>query len=289
MWEASKPDGITRARRILYGADGCQVKGLHSDPRTPQKDQRRETCLFSDIISSAGLPASELPKILKRASAISFVIFLTTLLSGKAALSVFAALPPLIEYALINKRIYKRAVSFERDYPAFLLSLASAVRTGLDPIVALYRAPELFDDDSELKHELLKTKDNIERGMPEDEALRSFAVTIKHPDINLFRTAFILSRQQGSSLSQCLQRLVRVTRQRQSFRRKMASAIAMQKLSAMGIAACALAIGLFQFITNPTAFSQAMAHPVGFKFFVAGSILMASGILWMLNIARRRL
>ncbi len=183
---------------------------------------------------------------------------------------------------------FRRAEAFESDYPAFLLALASAIRTGLDPVVALCRTEKLFDHDSLLGAELKKSREEIEQGIPEDTVLGTFASNIHHPDIDLFRVAFILSRQQGSSLSPCLHRLVKVTRQRQSFRRKTAAAVAMQRLSAFGIAVCAFATGSIQFLSNPSAFQDALTHPFGSRFILLGAVLMVSGIGWMLFLTRRR-
>lgn len=186
-------------------------------------------------------------------------------------------------------KTFRLAESFESDYPAFLLALASAVKTGLDPVAAFCRTEELFMSGSVIRHELAKSRELLESGRSEEEVLRQFASTVAHPDLELFRTAFILSRKQGSSLAPCLHRLAKVTRRRQSFRRKMASAVAMQRLSAIGIAACASAMGIMQYITNPTAFAQALRDSTGSKALLLGAVLMTSGLSWMFFLTRRRI
>ena len=182
-----------------------------------------------------------------------------------------------------------QAEKFERDYPTLLLSLASAIRTGMDPIVALCEAKNLFDQQSLVARELSALDAEIQRGVGEQEAIRNFASSIDHPDIKLFRTVFLLARKEGSSLGDCLQRLARVTRQRQSFRRKIRSAIAMQKMSALGIGGCTLVIGFIQFSTNTKAFMQAFSHPVGSVMLGLGLALLASGLIWMLKMASAKL
>lgn len=207
--------------------------------------------------------------------------------------SPFAFLPPLITCLMLHldgrRRAFRRAESFERDYPALLLSLASAVRTGLDPFVALCKCEELFSDGSEMKSELRGLVRNVENGASEEESLARFAETIPHPDLKLFRSAFILARKEGASLAETLQRLARVTRQRQSFRRKVRSSVAMQKLSAIGITLCTLVIGLIQGLTNPEALRTAWASPLGSHAIVVGLCLVTSGLLWMLTLTRSRM
>jgi tight adherence protein B len=186
-------------------------------------------------------------------------------------------------------RSFRQAETFERDYTALLLSLASSVRTGKDPLTALTQSTDLFPVESPLHAELGRFRAALGEGATEENAIRSFAAGIPHPDIELFRSALIVSRREGSSLGECLHRLVRFTRQRQSFRRKMRAAVAMQRLSSMGIACCAAVIALMQYLANRRGFAEALAHPLGRKALIAGAMLMTAGFSWMALLTRRRL
>lgn len=192
----------------------------------------------------------------------------------------------LFQFLAFKSAARRRREAFERDYTAMLLSLASAIRTGLDPLVALASDSKNY---FLLTLRFVRSWENYLRTLnevcKEDEAVRKFRQTINHPDVQLFRTAFILARKEGSSLSECLQRLARVTQQRQSFRRKVRSAVAMQKLSAIGIGLCTVAIGGIQFVTNPDALSTAWNHPVGSKLLLVGLGLVGAGIGWMIKMA----
>ena len=202
--------------------------------------------------------------------------------------ALLAILIPGISSLWLRAQIFKRVELFERDYTALLLALASSVRTGLDPLTALLRCGELFDVGSEVQKEIVKLRHRIELGASEDDAIRAFARTIAHPDLTLFRTAFLLSRQHGSSLGECLHRLARVTRQRQAFRRKIRSSVAMQKMSAVGIGGCAIVIGLFQIITNPEAVHEALLHPGGEAALTVGAGLMVMGLGWMFRLTQQK-
>jgi tight adherence protein B len=204
----------------------------------------------------------------------------------------WAAALPLIPLALqfikLKRAARQRSSNFERDYPVLLVSLTTAVRTGIDPLVALLNAYELFEDKSELRREIEHLRRLSEQGVSEDALILEFAQSIDHPDIKLFRTAFSLARKQGSSLGECLQRLVRITRQRQSFRRKIKAALAMQRLSSVGIAVCAVLIGVMQFIANPAGVRSTMEHPFGSKALLLGGGLILFGLVWMTRIARSK-
>jgi Flp pilus assembly protein TadB len=217
------------------------------------------------------------------------VVVIAALVFGNGLLLLLLPEVLLVEFGALQRRAFKRAESFEADYTALLLSLASSIRTGLDPITALLEVQKLFHKDSEVRRQLVLLKKQIEAGDTETKSIREFARDIDHPDLPLFRTAFLLARKEGSSLGPCLERLARVTRQRQSFRRKARAAVAMQKLSALGIVGCCVVIAIIQFLASPEGFMKAANTPLGQKFMGAGIALLAAGTYWMLRIARVRL
>lgn len=237
------------------------------------------------IAKHAGLSQSKANKQLTHTVILFSLILIGALASGRLLLLALLPLFALVQYIMLRSRITRRMLAFERDYAAMLLSLASSIRTGLDPLVALMGLRELFSKGSEVRRELEELVARIEAGAIEEDAVREFGANISHPDIPLFTTAFILARKEGSSLSECLQRLARVTRTRQSFRRKVRSAVAMQKLSSLGIGLCTLVIGVIQFTANPQAIRTALAHPVGEKLIGLGLILVVIGIAWMYRLA----
>ena len=147
----------------------------------------------------------------------------------------------------------------------------------------------MFAEESEVSKAIGKFREMLEAGSSEEEAILNFASDIKHPDIQLFRSAFIMARRHGSSIGECLHRLTKVTRQRQSFRRKTRAAVAMQKLSALGIGGCAVTIALIQYLSNPEALKVAYSHPIGFKLLFLGASLIIAGLAWMMFMVRTRL
>jgi Flp pilus assembly protein TadB len=244
---------------------------------------------FGELLYFSGRDSNYLRLVSTRA------LFVFAALAIAAIVLNFPALLLLIfvwgggEYILLTRRVFSRAQDFEKDYPALLLSLAAGVRSGLDPLSALCRSADLFIEGSSVREELLALRRHLDEGDTEEVALVKFAETIRHPDIDLFRAAFMLARKEGSSLGECLQRLVRVTRQRQSFRRRVRAAVAMQKLSAFGIGGCALAIGTIQGVTNPRAFQLAWESPFAFKALLFSLTLILLGIGLIVHMARARL
>ena len=74
----------------------------------------------------------------------------------------------------------------------------------------------------------------------------------------------------------------------ETFRRKIRSAVAMQKLSAIGAGGCALLVVGIQFVSNPETFSKILADQYGRVFLAIGVCLVIGGIVWMFRMARGR-
>ncbi len=244
---------------------------------------------YKRLFLFAGIGARQVNILMLRSVATIVVAGVLATFLGSWKIILLIPIIFAVELYRLACRSHSRAESFERDYTALLLSLASSVRTGQDPFFALTEAHRLFSDKSEIHKQLLQFRDAVDSGFSEDSALAQFGADIDHPDITLFRTAFVLARRQGSSIAECLQRLARVTRQRQSFRRKIKGAVAMQKLSALGIAGCVVLVGIFQWCANPDALRQTMQHPLGQKLIFGGLSLVLIGVIWMMRMSRTKI
>jgi Flp pilus assembly protein TadB len=174
----------------------------------------------------------------------------------------------------------------ERDLPALLTSVASSVRAGIDPLVALSEAREFIPADSPIAVELERYHRSLKAGVSEDEVLDRLFRAVTTPDIELFKGCLRLSRKHGSSLAEPLHRVTRVVRQRQSFRRKTRAALAMHRMSAIGISLCAALIALMQAVMNPDGIRLVMAHAVGSALLISGGLLIAIGVTWMMSLGR---
>lgn len=188
-----------------------------------------------------------------------------------------------------NQRRGRREVLlFERDYPTFLLSLASSVRAGLDPLAAILTTRDIFPPSSPIHQEIARIEALIREGEPELDALERFAEVIAHPDLPLFRSTLTIAIREGGPIGPSLERLARVTRRRQAFRQRARGAVAMQRLSAFGIVGSAISILAFQLITARQQIIQAITHPIGLIAYGLGGLFLLFGITWLLLLTRSR-
>ncbi|MCB0333482.1 MAG: type II secretion system F family protein [Bdellovibrionales bacterium] len=271
------------------------LRGVVSNPQQRSSNDQLLSSVEEDfggylhkLIAYAGLEPSYRRKVLLRQVVVLCIVFGVSVASAIYYLLILALLSPCFEFAHLKSLAKKRSQAFEADYTALLLSLASSVKAGRDPLSALLDAEEVFEEGTQIRKEVALLRASIEAHESEAVAVSKFGQTIDHPDINLFRIAYILSRQEGSALSSCLERLAKVTRHRQSFRRKVRSAVALQRLSSYGIAAVAFITLGFQAFSNTEALHKAMNHPVGIVGLSAGVVLMLTGLFWMSKVAPSR-
>jgi Flp pilus assembly protein TadB len=177
-----------------------------------------------------------------------------------------------------------RRAALDRDLPALLTALASSVRAGLDPVASMVSSSHYLPARTPLAEGLEKLSQRLKSGSEELSTIEGFLSEWRHPDVELFKRCLILSRKHGSSLAEPLHRITRVVRQRQSFRRKTKAALAMHRLSAVGIALCGVLIGVVQVSMNIEGVKSAVSHPMGAKLLLGGGALIASGLVWMMSL-----
>ena len=185
-----------------------------------------------------------------------------------------------------SRRSKRRRAALERDLPALLTSVASSVRAGVDPLSAIANCDQYLPSDSPFREEARLFKERLRAGEDEFLAIESFLGDDSCSEVELFKRCLVLSRQHGSSLAEPLHRVVRVVRQRQSFRRKTRAALAMHRMSAIGIALCAALIAVMQGVMNARGVALAFTKTAGVILISFGGVLILSGVFWMLSMGK---
>lgn len=243
----------------------------------------RSDGLLGNLRAQAGIPTP----VLRRLGVLAIVFGCVGFCLGGVAVGGSVI---VIGTVGIGLRVWRRAranrQAVDRDLPALLTSVASSVRAGVDPVSALLAARDYFPKETPIVREIETLQRGLANGGDEEELLEAFLTIYSSQEGELFKRCLILSRRHGSSLSDPLHRITRVVRQRQSFRRKVKAALAMHRMSAIGIALCAAAMGALQLAMNPHALGIAMHHPTGSVLLVGGTFLICSGVVWMMMMGR---
>lgn len=274
----------------LFGNDRFLFQELLGEMVSSKASSERKTEAQHLYFAAMERALKESGISVERIRMLALVTAALTIAAGFAYPSLFIFILPvvvaIITATVVKIRIRRTRLQLERDLPALITAIASSVRAGLDPLIAISRSREYFDKESVIGAELERFHSALSGGEHEEIALTRFAEGIQHPDLELLRSCILLSRKHGCSLADPLHRVTRVVRQRQSFRRKTRGALAMHRMSSIGIVMCAVLITGIQAVMNLDGMQQAISHPVGSKMIILGGALIVTGVVWMMSLGR---
>ena len=269
----------SEGRRILRTLLASYQQEGVSTPRSLTPPQAK----LSRLLAQAQIA----PQWMQRSGiAVVVMTLLASVIGGYRSGSAMLLLGGFVVFSHIGFRARRNRTVIDRDLPALLTSVASSVRAGMDPLSALVEAREYFPKGALLVQEIEKLRKGLAEGRDEEDLVGEFLALYGNQDAELFRRCLILSRRHGGSLGEPLHRITRVVRQRQSFRRKTRAALAMHRMSAIGIALCAAAMTALQCAMNPQSLELSIHHPIGSKLLVGGILLIVTGLGWMLRMGR---
>jgi Flp pilus assembly protein TadB len=227
------------------------------------------------------------PKALRNTAVV--ILTLSGVLAG--SVSAWAGIAVLLlgvcfTWFRLSLREVRRKHIVERDLPALVTSVASSVRAGVDPLRAICDAQEYFPADSLFTSEVKIFQQRLAAGEDEFDVIEKFLIDDSNSEVELFKQCLLLSRRHGSSLSEPLHRVVRTIRQRQSFKRKTRAALAMHRMSAVGIAGCAIVITGMQLMMNVSGVQTALTSTFGKSLIGGGAALIVLGVVLMLRMGR---
>ena len=247
-----------------------------------QRNQGRAASLQL-MIDQAGLRITVATLLLFSLVVGVFVLFVLQRLTGTLLVAVpvalFASLVP------VNIVKYKRTLrmrKFEEQFPEALDLLARALRaghaftTGLEMIAAEMAEP--------IGPEFRTLYDQQNFGMPLPDALRLFAQRIPVLDARFFVTAVLIQRESGGNLSEILDNLAHVMRERFRVKRQMRVISAHGRISGWILVCLPPALATVVFSINAETRELMFHDPMGQQMTFAAVCLQVIGTLIMRKI-----
>lgn len=181
--------------------------------------------------------------------------------------------PPL--YLLYLSR--KRTRRFLEQLPDGLDIMAQGLHAGLGLSQSqTYVAKEM---PTPIGTEFSIFTEELNLGLPLNEALHNFHERMPVPEIRLLSTALTVQRDVGGSLAELLNKLADVIRERFHIEREIKTLTAQNRIAAWVV--CSLPPGLFllMYVMSPTVMLEVMAHSVGWAMLVGAFGFEVVGIL----------
>jgi tight adherence protein B len=201
------------------------------------------------------------------------------ILLGMAAV---AALPYLYVLRARTKRIH----TIEGQLPDVLELMSRALRAGHSFPSSL----EMVADEapSPIAGEFKTTFDEVNYGIPMQDALMNMTTRIASADLRYFVIAVLIQRETGGNLAELLDNLANLMRERFKLLGQIRVLSAEGKLSAWILTLLPFALAAAIHFIHPTFLAVLWNDPVGLKMIYMAAIMMVLGIIWMRYIIKIR-
>ncbi len=251
-----KDAGVSRediVTRLLANLD--LSKKLHAQIQQAGLDWTvGKLCLVSLVTAVVGLLIG-----------LRFNILMSPALSA-AALAVAGAFLP---YLFVLKKRGKRLAMFEEQFPEALDFLARAMRAGHAFSVSL----EMLSDESPepLAREFRQVFNEQNLGSPIEQALKNLAVRMPLIDVSFFVSAVILQKETGGNLSEILNKLSYVIRERFKLKGQVKAASAHGRVTGLILTVMPIVL-MFALMAIAPGYLQGMAKDSDGKWLIVGAI-----------------
>jgi tight adherence protein B len=215
------------------------------------------------------------------------------LMSAVSALAVFVVIRVLTSYTLVGavlaivagavpvlfvrRKARQRIALFEEQFPEAIDLIARALRAGHALPTALQMTSEEVPDPVGAEFRLLFEQQNY--GLSMADALRAFADRVPLLDARFFVTALQTQREMGGNLSEVLDRLAAVIRERFKVKRQVRAVSAHGRITGAVLGALPPVVALVIFILSPEHIRLLVDDPLGVYMVIGGLFLQVVGVL----------
>ena len=197
------------------------------------------------------------------------------------ALALLAAFAP---FAWLKRKRSTRLKKFEEQFPEALDILSRAIRAGHAFQTALGMAADEMP--SPVGPELKKTFDQQNFGLPLREALNELSQRVAILDVRFFVTAILIQRETGGNLSEILDNLAHVVRERFKIQRQVRVHTAHGRFTGYVLLALpaflAVALSMINFDHMQPLFNEHMGQVM----LVGAIVLQAIGYVWIRQVIK---
>ena len=242
------------------------------------KRGRSRTERLQLLIDQAGLKLSV--GALLGASAVLgiFVLYVVLRVGLWPSLAIGAGvLASLIPVNVVKYMRTRRMLKFEEQFPEALDLLGRALRAGHAFTTGIEMVGTEMPDPLGPEYRILYDQQNY--GMPLPDALKLFAERIPVLDARFFVTAVLIQRESGGNLSEVLDNLARVIRERFRVKRQIRVISAHGRLTGWILVCLPPALGLVLVAINPETRQLMFNDPMGQNMMITALVLQIIGTL----------
>src|SRR3989337_3739443 len=219
------------------------------------------------------------PSVFLLCSGGAFVVtfFMFTIVGKPAWMALlFATIALVIPSVYLQYVIWRRLRKFLEQMPDGLEMISQSLQAGQGLTQAMvYVAKEMPDP---IGTEFSVFIEEVNLGLPLNDALRKFEQRMSLPEVRLFNTALLVQREIGGSLSELLTKLANILHDRFRIERLIQSLTAQNRMSAWTVSSIPPFLAVFMFIREPEMMNEMMVHPAGRAMLAVALVLEVIGI-----------
>jgi tight adherence protein B len=189
-----------------------------------------------------------------------------------------------IPFWIVKRIAAKRLATFEEQFPEAVDLMARALRAGHALPTALQMVSDEIPEPVGGEFRLLFDQQNFGMSLP--EALKAFGSRIPLLDARFFVTAVLTQREMGGNLSEVLDKLSSVIRDRFKVKRQVRAVSAHGRITGAVLMALPPVTAGVLFILSPQHMRLLTEDPMGVQMIVMGLALQAVGIFWIRHILK---
>jgi len=198
---------------------------------------------------------------------------------------VFAAcLGAFLPFGYLLNRRSVRLKRFEEQFPEALDLMSRAIRAGHALQTALGMAAEELPDP--VGPEFKKTFDQQNFGLPLRDALNEMAARIGILDVRFFVTAVLIQRDTGGNLSEILENLAHVVRERFKIRRQVRVHTAHGRFTGYVLLALPAVLAIALTFINPEHMQVMYREHIGRVMLMGAIVMQTIGFIWIRQVIK---
>ncbi len=199
---------------------------------------------------------------------------------GVAAVGVGFAVP----FLLLRQKRGARLRRFEEEFPEALDLMARAVRAGHAFITGLKMAAEELREP--VGPEFRKTFEEQNYGLPLKDALANLCERVPILDVRFFATAVQIQRETGGNLSEILENLAHVVRERFKIRRQVRVHTAHGRFTGYVLLSLPAVLAMVLSFINPDHMNLLFRERMGQMMLGIALVMQVVGYLWIQRIVK---
>lgn len=190
---------------------------------------------------------------------------------------VLAAIASTVPFLYLRMAAAKRMAAFEEQFPEAIDLIARALRAGHALPTALQMVAEEVAEPAGAEFRLLFDQQNFGMSLP--DALRAFGERIPLVDARFFVTAILTQREMGGNLSEVLEKLAAVIRERFKVKRHVRAVSAHGRITGVVLGFLPPVVAGLLLLVSPDHIRLLVDDPIGIDMVMTAVALQVIGVL----------